>query len=88
MRLNIMRNKRRQAVILPIGEPTHLGQEVDAEMGLDNAPKMLGEQKGMYPTMNPFWEDESMLISNREHPESQGEREARLARRLLILLRR
>jgi hypothetical protein len=83
-----MRNKRRQAVI-PIDEPTHLGPTIEALMGDDNAPKELGDLKHeMPPTMNPFHYDENIMISSREKSESQGEREARLARRLLVLLRR
>ena len=83
-----MQNKRRQADF-PIDEPTHLGPKIDALMGDDNAPKELGDLgHELYPTMNPFWQDENILISNRAQSESRGDREARLARRLVVLLRR
>jgi hypothetical protein len=81
-----MQNKKRQAD-LPIDEPTHLGPRIDALMGDDNAPKELGDLgHELYPTLNPFHYDENILISNRKKSESQGDREARLARRLLDLL--
>jgi len=83
-----MQNKRRQADV-PVDEYTHLGPKLEALMGDDNAPKELGDLKHeLYPTLNPFHYDENILISNREKSESQGDREARLARRLLVLLRR
>ena len=84
-----MQNRRRQAD-LPVEEPTYLGPMMDAMMGVDdNAPKELGNWKGMPPTLNPFWQAENInKVADREGFESQGEREARLAKRLLVLLRR
>ena len=63
---------------------------MDAIMGRpDNAPGELGNWKGMTPTLDPFHEVRNInKVSNREETESQGEREARLAKRLLVLLRR
>jgi hypothetical protein len=83
-----MSNKRRQADI-PVDETTFLGPKIDALMGDDNAPKELGDLRHeLYPTLNPFHYDENIMISSRDKSESQGEREARLARRLLVRLGR
>jgi hypothetical protein len=86
-----MKNRRRQAdefEAAPFGESDLLGPEMEAEMGLDNAPKMLGEVKGMPPTLDPFWQVRNInKVSNREEAESLKGREARLARRLLVILR-
>jgi hypothetical protein len=86
-----MRKRRRQADLpvdefqaAPFGESTLL--DLEAEMGKDNAPKFLGSPQ--FVTLNPFHRDENILISNRAESESRGDREARLARRLVVLLRR
>lgn len=89
-----MRNKRRQAVIpdtLPItDEHNPLGPNIEARVGPGLAPENLGNLiNEMTPTTNPFYRDEILnKVGNRKKSESQGEREARLARRLLVLLRR
>jgi hypothetical protein len=85
-----MKSKQRQAGA-PVEEleTTFLGPKIDALMGDDNAPKELGDLKHeLYPTLNPFHYDENILISHRAKSESQGGREARLAQRLVALLRR
>jgi len=83
-----MSKKRRQADV-PKDDPTFLGPKIDALMGVGTRPVNLGNLDGeLYPSMNPFHYDENILVSNREEPESQEKREARLARRLLDLRRR
>jgi hypothetical protein len=84
-----MKKKRRQAD-LPIEEPdsTFLGPDMDAMMMAGNQPIELGNlREELYPTQNPFWQDENILISNRAESEPRRDREARLARRLLAFLR-
>ena len=88
-----MKNQRRQADLLEdleISDSTHLGPEMEAKMGmgLTNAPINIGSWKGLPPDLDPFARDEMLnKVGNRKKSESQGEREARLARRLLVLLR-
>ena len=86
-----MRNKRRQAGIAPLDDSEYYaGDEISAKIPVDsNQPVIFGDIKDQFtPTDNPFWQDENILISSKEKSESPGDREARLARRLLILLKR